>query len=212
MSADLPQLRVLRYAPPLLTMLSYPFLFLPSRFPSVIYPGSPRNPPSSSQLISLRYRSVFRVYLSSSSPSSSSFLFSLSFKTRFHPFRTSLLSLSSPFLPLDPTTIRGHGSRKRDAKRFPPNGPCSSGYFKQLLSAVPATTKTRLHTPVSNTHDSVTVCTVPTGGSFLTLFLAPARLTPSLPVCLLVVVYRAFWQLTLTFKFGTTSRPINQRA
>lgn len=159
-----------------------------------------------------RYRSVFRVYLSSSSPSSSSFLFSPPFKTRFHPFRTSLLSLSSPFLPLDPTTIRGHGSRKRDAKRFPPNGPCSSGYFKQLLSAVLATTKTRLHTPVSNTHDSVTVCTVPTGGSFLTLFLAPARLTPSLPVCLLVVVYRAFWQLTLTFKFGTTSRPINQRA
>ena len=65
----------------------------------------------------------------------------------------SFLPILAPpsFLPLDlKRQSGGLGHEKtRGETRFPPNGERGSGYFKQLLSALPATTTTRLHAPVS---------------------------------------------------------------
>lgn len=131
MSADLPQLRILRYAPPL-TVLSYPFLFLPSRFPSnVIYPPThPHFSLSLSPSLPL-YRPVFRVYLSSSSPSRP---FSL-LKPPPSPHSISIpFSLPSSIQWLDSLAVWLREFEKTSGKtRFPPRW--SGGYFKQLLSA-----------------------------------------------------------------------------
>lgn len=169
--------------------------FLPSRFPSPLrqLPSSPcafppLAPPNHSFLPS--YRSVFRVYLSSSRPSL--VLFSLAFALK----RDSIHSLS--FLSSNRFWMilaAGLARRKGPIKRFPPNCPRGSGYFKQLLSAVPATTKPRLHATRLNTHDSPTVYTRLPGQ--ITRYPLASSLSGSLaaPVCLLFVVYRAFWQV-----------------
>lgn len=93
---------------------------------------------------------VFRVYLSFSRaplPTPTHLLLRLVFSFRFALKRDSIHSefLSSNSIPW---TIP---VRKGAVKRFPTRGPRSrcSGYFKQLLSALPATTKTRLHGYVS---------------------------------------------------------------
>lgn len=118
MSADLPQLRILRYAPPL-TMLSYPFLFLPSRFPSnVIYP--PTHPHFSLSLSLPLYRPVFRVYLSSSSPPLPPFFPFFPFKAPVpYPFLPSL-PLSFSIQRLDSLAVRLREFEKTSGKtRFP---------------------------------------------------------------------------------------------
>lgn len=125
MSADLPQLRILRYAPPL-TVLSYPFLFLPSRFPSnVIYPPthshfslSPSLSFSISPSVSARVSRLF-ILLQSFSP--------------FFPFKAPPpppipYPFLSPSLPRSNDSIHSRSdsanSRKRAAKRdFHRDGP-----------------------------------------------------------------------------------------
>ena len=76
----------------------------------------------------------------------------LSPKMRYHPFPgLSFLPIFAPpsFLWISTTIPRPRPEKTRGKTRFPPNGTRGSGYFKQLLSALPATTKTRLHGPVS---------------------------------------------------------------
>lgn len=196
MSADLPQLRILRYAPPL-TMLSYPFLFLPSRFPSnVIYP--PTHPHFSLSLslpcIGPCFAFIYPPRVLLSLPS---FPFSL-LKPPFH------IHSLPPFLSLSRSNDSIHSrsdsanSRKRAAKRdFQRDG--ELGYFKQLLSAfLPLAAPIRLH-GLDVTHRTFTTDVDTTQRP------VPARSSPC---------------LSFIARFGTSihpspsaaSRPINQQA
>lgn len=123
MNADLPQLRVLRYAP--LPTMRWLFSIHSSFFPLDFPPSfTPLRLGTLTLLLSAhfsrRYRSVFRVYLSSSSPSPPYFFFlflplsplSKIRDTIHSPRRDALLSsyFRSSFLPLD---LRGLGENEK---------------------------------------------------------------------------------------------------